>query len=233
MEALPDYHLNAMKVRRILITAESYTGQPVYERTAKCEKRIRQISILRNQGHSLTEIAAALNLSEDAVLSYSPYSKIIYKMDTLPNGERSVNADRQEVYRRRKNACEKLREEVNGENLWESVCDALWNCIVAFAGYSQKTTSGLKHSCSFKLNRHGQQGNELKISRKSKTITRSSIEMALAAVVKLEKDGYPVKMTTPKEPGVFGASYIYPLFIRFGLVEHIGSDKRGGRRKKE
>ncbi|MDO5548131.1 MAG: hypothetical protein Q4F79_06540 [Eubacteriales bacterium] len=26
-------------------------------------------------------------------------------------------------------------------------------------------------------------------------------------------------------------SYIYPLFIRLGLVEHIGSNQRGGPRK--
>ena len=36
---------------------------------------------------------------------------------------------------------------------------------------------------------------------------------------------------TPKEVNIFGASYIYPLFIRFRLVDHIGSHQRGGTRK--
>jgi len=55
--------------------------------------------------------------------------------------------------------------------------------------------------------------------------------MALDVVIEKSGGSYPVQMTTPKELNVFGASYIYPLFIRFGLVEHIGSDKRGGPRK--
>lgn len=38
-------------------------------------------------------------------------------------------------------------------------------------------------------------------------------------------------MITPRGLGVFGVSYIYPLFIRLGLVEHIGSNQRGGPRK--
>lgn len=109
--------------------------------------------------------------------------------------------------------------------------DNLWAAVVAFEGYPLKTTSGLEFSYRFKVNRHGRPGNELQISRKAKTITRSSVEMALTMVIDKNKP-LPVRMTTPKELGVFGASYIYPLFIRLGLVEHVGSNRRGGRKKK-
>lgn len=138
----------------------------------------------------------------------------------------SANASRVRLYRARKRAVEKLKAEPNKENLWAAV--------VAFENYPLKTTSGLNYIYSFKLNRHGEKGNELCVSRKSKTITRSSIEIAMASVVNLSQHngyGFPVRLSTPKELKVFGASYIYPLFIRFGLVEHIGSHRRGGRRK--
>lgn len=44
------------------------------------------------------------------------------------------------------------------------------------------------------------------VSRKEKTITRSSVEKALAVV--MAAGDIPVKMTTPKELNVFGASYM-------------------------
>lgn len=127
-------------------------------------------------------------------------------------------------------AVESLLADVNSENLWQATTDALWQAILAFESYSFSTTSGLPFTYEFKLNRRGEKGNEIVVSRKEKTITRSSVEKALAVVMD-KNEPLPVKMSTPKELNVFGASYIYPLFIRFGLVEHIGSHQRGGPRK--
>lgn len=118
-------------------------------------------------------------------------------------------------------AVKRLREEVN--------CDSLWNCVLAFESCTFTTTSGLPYTYSIRLNRFGEKGKEIFVSRKEKAITKSSVEKALEVVME-RGEPLPVKMTTPKELNVFGASYIYPLFIRFGLVEHIGSDKRGGPR---
>lgn len=121
-------------------------------------------------------------------------------------------------------AVKSILADVNAENLW--------SCILAFEHYPFTTTSGLPFTYTFKPNRHGQPGNEIVVSRKEKTITRSSVEKALSVVIG-KNEPLPVKMSTPKELGVFGASYIYPVFIRFGLVEHIGSNQRGGRRPKD
>lgn len=149
------------------------------------------------------------------------YEKGIYKMDGA-GGDVSVNADGVRLYKKRKKAVEELKRVTSMENLWE--------CIVVFENYPFKTISGLDFTYIFKLNRYGKKGNEILVSRKAKTITRSSVEIAFDKV--METGALPVKMATPKELNVFGASYIYPLFIRFGLVEHTGDHRRGGRRKK-
>lgn len=41
---------------------------------------------------------------------YLPYSKVIYKLDEVPGGERSVNADRQKLFRDRKGAVKQMRD---------------------------------------------------------------------------------------------------------------------------
>lgn len=110
--------------------------------------------------------------------------------------------------------------------------EALWRAVLAYENCPMQTTSGLSFSYTFKPNRRGEKGNEILVSRKEKTIARSSVEVALARVAELAQGHYPVRLATPKALGVFGASYIYPLFIRLGLVEHIGGCHRGGRRKK-
>ena len=56
--------------------------------------------------------------------------------------------------------------------------------------------------------------NEIQINRKKKSITRSSVKVALKAT--LEKNG---NINGPKKLGVFGASYLYPMFLRFGLID--------------
>lgn len=127
-------------------------------------------------------------------------------------------------------ACEKLKS--------NPTITTLWQAVLAFENYPLKTISGLEFTYEFKKNRRGSPGNELQISRKSKTIIRSSVEKALAVVMERGEPfpvqmSFPIRMSTPKELGVFGASYIYPLFVKFGLVEHIGSNRRGGRRKKD
>lgn len=218
--------LNPAKVKKLLITAEAY-----YHRTIYASPVTEKIQQLRKQGKTVEQIMESTGLSRAAVNNNMPYEKVVYRMDTVKavnggsGGEVSVNADRVRLYKKRKKALEDLKAAVNGENLWV--------CFTVFENYPFTTSSGLPFTYSFKLNRHGTKGNEIVVSRKAKTVTRSSVEMALAAVVKLgQEKGYPVKMSTPKELNVFGASYIYPLFIRFGLVEHIGSDNRGGRGKR-
>ncbi|MCD8364277.1 MAG: hypothetical protein LUC83_00370 [Clostridiales bacterium] len=150
-----------------------------------------KINKLRKEGKSMPEIMTATGLSKASVNSYLPYSKIPYKADEL-----SANAERIKKYRERVAVVEKLKEEGGMENLWA--------CIVAFQGYPFTTAKGLKFRYTVK-------GGEMKVDRKEKTVTRSSVEMAYRKALEGGVSG-------PKKLGVFGASYLYPVFKRFGLI---------------
>lgn len=88
-----------------------------------------------------------------------------------------------------------------------SEMDALWFCIRAHQGYPFKTVRNLVFTYTVR-------GNELFIDRKKKSVTRSSVEIALRRI--LEMEGI---VNGPKKIGVFGASYLYPMFITFGLIK--------------
>ncbi len=100
---------------------------------------------------------------------------------------------------------EKLKREPTADNLWEAV--------LAFAGYPFETSKGLEFTYSLKKNRYGEPGNELVFSRKEKTITKSTVLKAFEKAV--EFNGV---VNGPKKLGTFGASYLYPVFIRLGVI---------------
>ncbi len=85
--------------------------------------------------------------------------------------------------------------------------DNLWRVIVLFQGYVFRTAKGLEFSYMIK-------GGEMKVDRKEKTITRSSVERAFQRAM---KGG----VTGPKKLEVFGASYLYPIFKRLGLLDTL------------
>ncbi len=103
--------------------------------------------------------------------------------------------DEEQLEVERQKAVERLAGEPTFENLWSA--------IVLFQGYSFRTAKGLEFSYVIK-------GGEMKVDRKEKTITRSTIEKAFQRAL---KGG----ITGPKKLGVFGASYLYPVFKRLGL----------------
>lgn len=66
-------------------------------------------------------------------------------------------------------------------------------------------------------------GNELFISRKGKSVTRATVNMAYKAARRLmETEGC---VSGPKRLGVFGASYIYPLFLYLGIIRRTPSEQ--------
>ena len=85
--------------------------------------------------------------------------------------------------------------------------DEVWKLIEEKEGQSLKTFSGLEFTYRVK-------GHEIFISRKDNSITYSSVKKALEEVEKL--DGL---VTGPKMLGVFGASYLYPIFIEIGVIK--------------
>lgn len=113
----------------------------------------------------------------------------------------------------------------------------LWKCIIQFAGHPFTTSGrGSRNGVSFTYtvshspSAAGRQysgesvdgwGNELWIStaageKKDKSISRSSVDYALSIV--LEKQKADEQVTGPKQLKVYGSSYVYAIFKRFGLV---------------
>lgn len=187
--------LNPLKIRKLLITAGVYES-PISDAVLE----------LWNDGKTVEEIQAELKLSRAAVHSYLPYSKIIYKLDKIPGGDRSVNADRQHLYLARKNAVKKLKDTLMRFDAKEQVEQEVWNVLILFQGYPFVTTKGLKFSYTIK-------GNEIFFSRRERSITRATVNNALQKSLLLGE-----KVTGPKALGVFGASYLYPVFVRIGIL---------------
>lgn len=105
--------------------------------------------------------------------------------------------------RRREAAVENLRSYVGSDEFYKKA----WEVMGLFQDCPFTTAKGLEFCYRIR-------GNEMFISRKEKSVTRSSVEIALERVVELE--GH---VAGPKKLGVFGASYLYPVFLRIGLIE--------------
>lgn len=152
-----------------------------------------QIQELLKSGKTVVEVESIMSLSKASVNAYLPYSKVPYK-----ESEVSANADRCEKYRQRKAAVEAIQD-----------METMWKAIELFADYTFKTATGLKYTYTV-------HGGELFISRKEKSVTMSTVEKAYKKVA-----GDSVRIyNRPKDLGdLFGISYIYPIFYRFGLID--------------
>lgn len=78
----------------------------------------------------------------------------------------------------------------------------MWEVLIAFEGYPFRTAKGLRFCYSIK-------GNEIFFSRKEKSVTRATVNIALENATKLKKEGSMI--TGPKMLRCFGASYLYPV----------------------
>lgn len=84
----------------------------------------------------------------------------------------------------------------------------LWAVFLVFEGYTFQTVKGLRFTYRIK-------GHELFVDRKVKSITRSTINMAFRKVLQMNGE-----VSGPKKIGTFGASYLYPVFLKFGVINH-------------
>ena len=91
----------------------------------------------------------------------------------------------------------------------EAAREALWEALSAFAGAPFQTAKGLSYTYCVR-------GNELFFTRKEKSVTRASVNMAFDTALRLQREGTAI--TGPKMLRCFGASYLYPVFIRVGVV---------------
>lgn len=85
--------------------------------------------------------------------------------------------------------------------------EILWDTIIEFQGFPFYTAKSLEFFYIVK-------GNEMFVTRKDKSITRASV---MAAFYKAWELGGVV--TGPKKLGTFGASYLYPVFQKIGVIK--------------
>lgn len=195
--------LNPIKVRKLLITAGVYDSD-VAEKVQDTFEEYRETQDYKT---SILSTASALQLSKSSVTSYLPYEKGVYFSSRTSSEKISVGAERQRRMRQREKVVKDLQENHDEQHLWE--------CIVAFQGYKFKTISGLPFSYQLKTGRHGELTKELWIDRRenSKSLAWSSVRMAFERT-----EGKPI-VDRPKALGdIRGVSYIYGVFLRFGLI---------------
>ncbi len=212
-----------IRTRKLLITANYFTSPSA-----------TTVQKLKSEGKTIEEIGAALRLKPAAVYGYLPYENLAYN---LP--ETTSNADRHKRYR----ATKKLKMAVDTDNV-EKISAALWRCVIVFEGYpfstsGQGSRSGVAYTYQvshtpsaggrhYSGNSIPGYGNELWLTvdgeKKEKSISRSTVELGFQKYLEVLESG---EAMGPKKLGVFGASYLLPLFQRFYPAE-AASSRSGG-----
>ena len=186
------FEITILKARKMLITARVYsTGLS------------RRVQGLFESGKSCGEIIKITGLSRASVQSYLSYSKVVYNMPVL-----SVDADRKKLQRSRDKACKAFMDKMSSMDDNEAEI-ALWELLEAHQGCVFHTAKNLRF-------RYKAKGDEIFIDRKKDSITRATVNMAFHAA--LELDG---NVSGSKKLGTFGASYLYPIFVRFGIIKNL------------
>lgn len=188
-----------LRVRKLLITAEYFS-------TAVS----RQVQQMVAEGNSVEAVMRVTGLKRASVYSYLPYVGLAFNLE-----QTTVNADRHRLFRKRLKAVEALQQHMG----LPDDAEYLWNAVLAFEGYPFHTagrgkTPGVKFSYQVKQSKDGRPVGEIKVSRKEKTITCATIELAYRRAKAMGG-----VVTGPKKLGVFGASYLYPMLVRFGVIK--------------
>lgn len=186
-----EFGMTPLKIRKLLVTSGVFSSDI-------CNKVLE----LSKSGKSVPEIQRITGLSRASVHSYLPYSKIIYNAEEV-----SLNAERIRLYRARKTVVNEFQKKIKGKGNQDNVIEDLWDVLKLFENYPFYTMKGLRFTYQIK-------GNEIFVTRREKSITRSTVVLAMKKAVELQ---YRVK--GPKQLETFGASYLYPIFIKFGLIE--------------
>ena len=211
--------LSPAKIRKLLITAGERDGKTYYDSPVAS-----QVLHLSHQGKAIKEIGELTGLSYSSIQGYLPYSKIIYSLDTL-----STEAERIRLYRIRQKVVSELHDHIGLPDQFEY----LWKTVIAFEGFvfstsgrgkEKKGATRFKYTVSRSAGAGGRHydgtsiegyGNEIMVEGKEKSISRSTVDLALKKA--LEQGG---RVKGPKALGIPGSgSYLYPMLIRFRVIE--------------
>ena len=186
-----ELQMSTVRVKKLLITA----GTLEYEMT----DRIRR---LQEEGHSLAEIGSILNLKRSSINSYLPYTRLPYK-----EAEISANADRCDLYRRRRAAVRAIHD-----------TESLWNCLLLFAGYPFETGRGQTFSYTIPQEADGSLRKELLLKAGTGGQSLDFLKIA-AAWQQLRRRGDD-KQSRPaaKEGPEAAEDEIRVIFRRLGLL---------------
>ena len=157
-------------------------------------RRVQELHVL---GLTVAQIMEKTGLKRASVNSYLPYSHIVYRLPDI-----SIKAERQKQYRVRKR--NKSRSEEERE-------EKLWQELIYLQGCLFTTSKGLDFTYKIR-------GGEMFVDRKGQSITKATVMMAYERVVELEG-----AIKGPKELGIFGASYLYPIFVKMGIINKTGA----------
>lgn len=224
-----------LRVRKLLITAEYFS-------TAVS----RQVQQMVAEGNSVEAVMRVTGLKRASVYSYLPYIGLAFNLEqTTVNADRhrlfrkrlkAVEALQQcagtvavtkctkttgeadtSMTGKTKYLCKEDEDARYGVFVDETEC--LWRAVLAFEGYPFRITGrgktpGVKFSYQVKRSKDGQSVGEIKVNHKEKTITRATIELAYRRAKAMGG-----VVARPKKLGVFGASYLYPMLVRFGVTK--------------
>ena len=157
----------------------------------------RRVQELHNQGLTVAQITEKTGLKRASINSYLPYAHIIYKLPDI-----SIKAERQKQYRVRKRNKSRSDEE-REEKLWQE--------LIYLQGCLFTTSKGLDFT--YKIH-----DGEMFVDRKEKSITRATVMKAYKRVEEL--DGV---VKGPKNLEAFGANYLFPIFVKMGLIKTAGA----------
>ena len=151
-------------------------------------------------------------ITSEASIKYKDEAELLdaaEDVDEVYNAEElSLYARRCRTYRKRKLAVQKLQS-CMGESI-EILEETLWNTIKVFSGYFFETSEGERFCYSVS-------GDEILISKSKESITRVDVNLAVEEI--LELNGVVESLQNMKVPG---AGYLYPVFLRFGLIRRKG-----------
>lgn len=158
-------NLTPVKVRKLLITADRVN-----------ERFSRYLADGLDRSQAIIAVMSDLQLSRASVLSYMPYSKVVYFLASTEPEKISVGAERIRRMWERKKAIEVLKKDFSEENLWK--------CVVLHQNYPFFTATGLAFRYKLKKGRNDEVTKELWVERGggSKSLTWSSIMLAFKRI---------------------------------------------------
>ena len=99
----------------------------------------------------------------------------------------------------------------------KSESDVLWEEIERLQGEPFRTAKGLEFNYEIR-------GNEMFVNRRDKSITRSTVDLTYRKAMQLLRGGDVID--GPKKLGTFGASYLFPIFLRLGVIPPLDEQLR-------